>query len=211
MEIITLVLATSLACKSPGNDIITGLWEAASVSRGGIGHNIEFRNDGTYTMAVTVLIELSYEIKNGKFFMSHNKGESIDYDKGAKIEITKLGFTLTNENGETEVKIKERPSKEKTIVGKYIYRHYTGAMAFEKYTNDGIVKFRLPKKSFSGCFFIDENTIKVTRPHEETVEMKYKLSNTVLYLNNSEGKNSYNFVSEGTWYESKEIDYVKPQ
>ena len=123
MNLITLAVAAILTCQVPMNENVIGLWESTSVSRGGIGHNFEFRDDGSYTTAATVLVDLTYDIKNGSFYMSHNKGEPINYEKGAKIEITKSGFTLTGENREKEIKTKEIPSTEETIVGEYKYRH----------------------------------------------------------------------------------------
>ena len=211
MNFVTLALATALTCQAPMSEKAVGLWESTTVSRGGIGHNFEFRDDGSYTTAVTVLVDLTYDIKDGNFYMSHNKGESINYEKGAKIEITESGFTLIHKGGKKEVKTKEAPSTEKTIVGTYKYRHYSGGMAYEKYTSDGLIKFRLPMKSASGCYTIDKNTITITQAEKEPSKMIYKVTGGVLGLKDSKGKYSYNLVPEGTWYQSKEIDYQKPQ
>lgn len=210
MDLASLVLATTLTCHPPANQSVMGLWESTSVSRGGIGHNFEFRDDGSYTTAVTVIVDLNYDIRDGIFYMSHNKTEPINYEKGAKIEINEVGFTLTGENGEKEVKTKELPSKDKTIVGKYKYRHYSGGIAYEKYTSDGTIKFRLPMKSISGCYSIDNDTIILAQAEKELSEIKYKATNDNLTLKSKEGTYSYNSVPEGAWYVSKEIDYQKP-
>jgi len=210
MDLVTLALATTLACQVPENDKVVGLWESTAVSRGGIGHNLEFREDGSYTSAVTVIVDLTYDIKDGSFYMSHNKDEQINYEKGKQIEITESGFTLTDENGEEEMKTKVTPGTEKTIVGKYKYRHYSGAIAYEKYTSDGIVKFRLPMNSVSGCYLLHKNTITITHSKKEPSEMTYEASDGLLNLKDLKGKHSYNLVPEGAWYQSKEIDYQKP-
>lgn len=211
MDITTLALATTLTCQVPANHNVVGLWESATVSRGGIGNNFEFRKDGSYTTAVTVLVDLSYDIRDGRFYMSHNKGEPINYEKGAKIEITKSGFTLIGDDGKKEIKTKENQGIEESIVGIYKYRHYSGGIAYEKYTRDGHIYFRLPMKSVSGCYTIDKNKITITQAEKKQSEMIYEVSGGMLNLKDSKGKYSYNFVPDGTWYQSKEIDYQKPQ
>ena len=209
MDIVTLALAATLNCQQPETKDVIGLWESTSISRGGIGHNFEFREDGSYTSATTVLVDLKYDIKDGSFYMSHNKGEPINYENGAEIEITKSGYKL-NKDGEVEVKTKEHPSKDKTIVGVYKYRHYTGGMAYEKYTDDGEIKFRLPMKSISGCYSINGNSITVTQEDKNSSKMKYIATKDTLSLESQQGKYTYSIVPEGSWYESKEIDYQKP-
>ena len=44
------------------------------------------------------------------------------------------------------------------IVGSWRYRHPTGAIAFEHYTPDGRVAFRLPMKATVGCYDVDPVT-----------------------------------------------------
>ncbi|MDX2425089.1 MAG: hypothetical protein QNK15_02425 [Cycloclasticus sp.] len=210
MDIATLALAATLTCQLPANDNLVGLWESTAVSRGGIGSTFEFREDGSYTAAVTVLVDLAYGIKDGRFFMSHNKNEPIDYNKGTKIEITTTGFSLIGDDGKKEIKTKEVSTVEKTIVGVYKYRHYTGGVAHEKYTSDGLIKFRLPMSSDSGCYSIKNKTVVINQSEEDPSEMKYKITKGMLELRDSKGKYSYKIVSEGAWYQSKEIDYQKP-
>jgi hypothetical protein len=65
-------------------------------------------------------------------------------------------------------------------------------------------------KSVSGCYSINKNTISVTQAEKEPSEMTYKVTGGMLTLKGSEREYSYNFVQEGTWYQSKEIDYQKP-
>ena len=41
---------------------LVGLWESDVKSKGGIGAALEFRSDGTYTQATTVLVDLFYRV-----------------------------------------------------------------------------------------------------------------------------------------------------
>jgi hypothetical protein len=210
MDITAVALAASLTCHAPINENLVGLWESTNTSRGGIGHNFEFRKDGTYTSAVTVLVDLTYVIKNGVFYTSNNKDKAINYEKGTKIEITKSGFTLIRDDGNKEIRTKIIPSNELTIVGTYKYRHSSGGIAYEKYTSDGLVKFRLPMESSSGCYAIDGNTITIKRHNKEPSKMIYNASENMLKLKDSKGTYSYNLVPEGAWYQGNEINYQKP-
>lgn len=197
------------ACQEPTNKEVVGLWESTTTSRGGIGNNFEFKNDGSYTAATVVLVNLTYEIKDGKFYMSQNPGEQINYTKGAAIEVTETGFTLTGEDGTKEVKVKKVQNNEKTIIGEYKYHHYTGGTAYEKYTSDGEMKFRLPMKSVSGCYSINNGEISVTQNAKKPAKISYIISSGNLTLKSPEGEYLYSLVPEGTWYDSKDIDYQK--
>tara|TARA_R110002072_G_scaffold195331_1_gene352653 strand:- start:134 stop:769 length:636 start_codon:yes stop_codon:yes gene_type:complete len=209
MDIVTAALASALACSPLSDEKLAGLWESISVSRGGVGHNLEFRIDGSYTTATTVLVDLRYEIRDGEFFMSHNSGEEIDFSNGARIEETETDFTLTKDDV-VEVKTKQTPTEEKTIVGTYVYRHYSGRMAYEKYTDDGKVIFRLPIESKSGCLKLDENMIFL-QADEGQREFTYSMRGENLHLEESDGtRYAYKRVPEGAWYDSKNIDYEEP-
>jgi hypothetical protein len=50
-----------LAQAVPVNPLV-GLWESDVKSKGGIGTAMEFRSDGTYTMATTVLVDAFYRV-----------------------------------------------------------------------------------------------------------------------------------------------------
>ena len=55
----TIPAAHARTCPQPATQDLVGLWESRETSKGGIGHTVEFRPDGTYVEAPTVLVDLS--------------------------------------------------------------------------------------------------------------------------------------------------------
>jgi len=186
---------------------MVGLWESTSTSRGGIGGNIEFKADGSFVSAVTVLVDLRYEAKNGKIYIGKNRGEPVSYEAGAGFKVDNTALVLVGPNGQEEVRKRLGPARANSIVGKYKYRHYTGAMAYEQYTADGIMQFRLPMQSTRGCYRVAGNEIRVVSLHQDAKILRYKLSADRLVLTDKERPSTYKLVKEGPWYDSANIDY----
>lgn len=210
MGLETLALASALICHVPSDNNLIGLWESTAISRGGIGHNVEFRGDGSYTTAVTVIVDVAYDVKDGRFYTAKNKGEPISYDKGLKIEVSNAGFSLTGDDGKKEIREKQVAGTEQTIVGTYRYRHYSGGMAYEKYTDDGLLKFRLPMSAESGCYSTNRRKVTIKLDKGEEKELNFRVDGKLLVLEGKKGKFSYDLVPEGAWYPGKVTDYQKP-
>ena len=210
MNLISLALATTLSCQIPGNTDVLGLWESSQTSRGGIGSNIEFRSDGSYTAAIIVLVDLNYDIKDQVLYIGQNKDESVNYDQGAEIMLSDSTLTLKGVNGETEVRNRISKSDNDSIVGKYRYRHYTGGIAYEQYTEEGLMKLRIPMSATNGCYTANDDTIIITQEGKNTAEFNYKKDDTQLRIVEPKKTTIYDYVDEGVWYKSDEIDYKKP-
>jgi len=211
MDIISIVLASTLACSSTANTELVGLWESASTSRGGIGNNIEFRADGSFVSAITVLVDLRYEVKDGKLYTGKNRGEPVSYEEGDRINIKPDALVSIGPNGEQLVRKRLRPDRGNSIVGQYKYRHYTGGMAYEQYGSDGIMRIRIPMTSSRGCYRLDRGTVSIRALQGEPRSLKYKLQADRLALEDQGRPMNYNHVKEGPWYDSEKIDYVEPK
>jgi hypothetical protein len=210
MNLIALALASTLTCQTSLNKELVGLWESTSISKGGIGNNIEFRIDGSYIAAVTVLVDLRYEVKNGRLYTGKNTGEPVSYEAGTEIKVENNALVLIGHNGEKEVRKRISPGKADSVVGKYKYRHYTGAIAYEQFTADGVMQFRLPMQSTRGCYLVTGNAVKVIPPDQEAKTLQYKLSTGRLVLVDQKNPSTYKRVKDGAWYESGNIDYKPP-
>jgi hypothetical protein len=210
MNLIAFALASTLTCQPAINKELVALWESTSISKGGIGNNIEFRIDGSYIAAVTVLVDLRYEVKNGKLYTGKNSGEPVSYEAGAEIKVENNALVLIGQDGEKEVRKRISPGRADSVVGKYKYRHYTGAIAYEQFTADGIMQFRLPMRSTRGCYLVTGNEVKVIPPDQEAKTLQYTLSTGRLVLVEQKNPSTYKRVKDGAWYESGDIDYKPP-
>jgi hypothetical protein len=200
-----------LACQPTANKELVGLWESASSSKGGIGNNIEFRSDGSFVAAVTVIVDLRYETRDGKLYIAKNPQEPVSYETGAEFKVDNTALVLVGPNGEKEVRNRIGPKLSDSVVGKYTYRHYTGGIAYEQFTADGILKFRLPMQSAYGCYLVTDKEIKISFPNKEPRALQYNLGTDGLVLTDQKGPSRYRPVKEGAWYESGNIDYTPPE
>ena len=210
MNLIALALASTLSCQPVLINELVSLWESTSISRGGIGNNIEFRSDGPYVAAVTVIVDLRYEVKHGKLYTGKNTGEPVSYEAGTEIKFENNTLVLIGQNGEKEVRKRIIPGRADPVVGKYKYRHYTGAIAYEQFTSDGLMQFRLPMQSTRGCYLLTRNEVKVITPEQKEKTLQYKLDAGQLVLDDQKNPSTYKRVKDGAWYESENIDYKPP-
>lgn len=72
-------------------------------------------------------------------------------------------LVLTDAKGGTIRKERVGPVEDRghPIVGIWRYKHDTGPMAYERYTPDGRLLFRLPLSSSPGCYTLSAGTLTV--------------------------------------------------
>src|SRR5262245_35912601 len=46
-DVLNVILLATVTCVPATDDTLVGFWESRKTSRGGIGHSLEFRRDGT--------------------------------------------------------------------------------------------------------------------------------------------------------------------
>lgn len=155
-----MLMARAIAaadCPSPQSTQLVGLWESAAKSKGGIGHAMELRADGTFVEVTTVIVDTYYRVSGDQVLLSEKPG-------GATL--TSMPLDLGDETPEVEKKwgprvgsrerVSLREPGQEPIVGVWRYQHPTGVLAFERYTADGQMSLRLPLKSSQGCYSLDD-------------------------------------------------------
>lgn len=206
-------------CTAPANSALFGLWETEQVSRGGIGHTIEFKSDGSFVEAFTVIVDFHYRIENGRLIVSDKQNAS-DSDVKNSPEIVFDGDTLilkgkgkdpdcaTVRRERLDKKTLEKPS----IIGTWRYRHYTGGIAYERYTPDGLVQFRLPMSTSTGCYSVDSKQLTLIKSNNERGSIPFKVQDGYLELENkNKPATRYRREQAGAWYPRDKIDYQPPK
>lgn len=213
MGVHALVLAAIVGCVTPPNNDLVGLWESTQTSKGGIGHTLEFKADGSFLKAVTVLVELSYRVENGKLFVAEAPAAAKQAQDGIKIELEGDALVVTGPDGSVERR--NRIAKDgavKSIVGAWSYRHYTGAIAYERYHPDGRLSFRLPMTSSSGCYQAKAGALTLVLTDNRNSPLGYTLQGDLLDLRSKQDKATrYRRSPAGPWYPRDNIDYQPPK
>jgi hypothetical protein len=194
----------ALTCPEPGTNDLAGLWESQQTTKGGIGHTVEFRPDGTFVEATTVMVDSVYRIA-GDHLLIGEAPEEVQ-DSTFRIE----GDTLVQAGPNGSTLRKERVGKagagSPAIVGVWRFRDVTGAIAFERYTEDGRVLLRLPLAGSTGCYKLAGDRLAMSKPDRKDVAVPFDLKAGELVLKGP-GKNpvTYGQVAAGPWYDREHI------
>jgi hypothetical protein len=207
LAIVLAVALTSPPAASPSPRLV-GLWESVSTSRGGIGRTLELRADGTCVEATTVIVDLHYRVIGDRLVTADTPpAADADTSKATRIAIAGDVLTQTGADG-VEVR-KERlgaPADGKpAIVGAWRYRHYTKAIAFERYSDDGRMSFRLPLASSLGRWLLTGDRLALTDPRGGTTTFVVR-GDELDSAESGPAKPAFRRVPAGVWYDSEHID-----
>jgi outer membrane protein assembly factor BamB len=209
--LILALLASALGCVSPGDTALIGFWESEATSQGGIGHTLELKADGELVTSFTVMVDGVYRATAGSLFIAENAKALAETTDGTRFTITQNLFVYTDSDGQ-EVR-KERlgvqPRASTPLVGDWRYRHDTGAIAYERYTDDGRLLFRLPMGSWQGCYRAASGSFSMSTPQVNST-MQYTLASGRLTLREGAGKSSAYRRAE-PWYPRDLLDYQPPK
>lgn len=191
--------AHALTCSPPETQDLVGLWESRETSKGGIGHTVEFRPDGTYVEATTVIVDFTYRVSGDRLTV-----EEVKEDQGARIEIQGDTLIQTQRDGSTLKKKRLGKVEEGSpaIVGAWRYRHPTGVTAYERYTPDGRLLFRLPMTSSTGCYKAAGDRLSFHKHDGKETALSLEMKTGELVLK-SPGKSAtvYGRAADGPWYD----------
>jgi 2-polyprenyl-6-methoxyphenol hydroxylase-like FAD-dependent oxidoreductase len=207
-----LVLAAAVTCVAPSGTAPVGFWESDTTSRGGIGVAIELGADGTFLMSTTVMVEQLYRVTDGKLFMADSAAALATTTDGRPFTVT--ADTLTHADGRGSEIRKERvgappAAGASPLVGVWRYRHFAGAIAFERYAADGRLLFRLPLTSEQGCYRATGSSLSIATPQTDT-SMQYSVTGQdKLVLKAREGE-TFSYHRAEPWYPRAQIDYQPP-
>jgi hypothetical protein len=200
--IVVAFVASVLGCVAPSDTAVGGFWESESTSRGGIGQTIELKASGELLSSMTIMVDEVYRTADGKLFVAGS---------GAPFTVTNDRLVQTDGKGDEirKERVGGQAAGKDPIVGAWRYRHYTGAIAFERYTEDGRLLFRLPMTSENGCYRATGDSLSLDIAGR-TSTAQYTVVGTRLTLRSADGK-TYAYRRAEPWYPRERIDYQPPK
>jgi hypothetical protein len=212
--VIAVVLALTVVTPVPGEVNLVGLWESKATSSGGIGHAMEFRADGTFVQATTVIVDTFYRLIGDRLVLGpEGPGASADASKSPSFRVEGDVLVRTGPDG-TVLRADRLAGQEKgasAIVGGWRYCHPTGAIAYERYTEAGRMLFRLPMRSSKGRYALNGNTLTLVKPQPPDVKLAVEARGDDLVVSKSDGeKAEYRREKIGAWYDLEHVEKCTP-
>ena len=205
--LILVLLASAMGCMPPSDTSLIGFWESETTSQGGIGHSLEMKANGELVTSFIVMVDGVYRTTAGSLFFAENAKVLAETTDGAPFTITQNLFVQRDSDGQEirKERLGAQPRASAPLVGDWRYRHYSGAIAYERYTDDGRLLFRLPMGSWQGCYRAASGAFSMNTPKVNTT-MHYTLTSGRLTLREGAGKSSvYRRVEP--WYPRDLVDY----
>lgn len=204
-----LAVAVAVATFSPAPSPATavGFWESATTSLGGIGHTLELRADGTFVEATTVIVDGYYRVIGDRLVTGEQPVRpDADASQAARITFDGKVFVETLPNGSVVRKERVGAGTESSpLAGEWRYHHYTDLTAFERYTDDGRMMFRLPMTSSAGRYTVKGNELLLVRTGQADARMAIDVGSDRLSLGNAGDAKAYRRAVGGPWYETEHI------
>lgn len=210
--IVQLLLVSAMGCLPPSDSAVAGFWESEGTSGGGIGHTLELKADGEVLMSTTVMVDEVYRTRDGRLFVAETASDLAAATDGTDFSIVEsvLVQAGAREGGESrKERIGPRPESPASLVGAWRYRHYTGAIAFERYAPDGRFLFRLPMSSDRGCYRTDGGSLGIAVAQADN-SMKYSVIGGKLVLRKADGE-PHAYRRAEPWYPRDQLDYQPPK
>ena len=127
------------------------------------------------------------------------------------MKIVGGGYIVVDPDGNEVLRKRKNHSNPNTIVGEYSYRHYTGAIAYEKFSENGILSLRIPMSTDGGCYAVVGNKLLFISEDKPETSTEFRTNSNNLVFESEKGDFEYNLVSDGTWYQINVVDYVNPE
>jgi hypothetical protein len=140
---------------------IVGRWDSEARTAGGLGDWIEFRSDGTVLNSFGAMLDdESYRLEGDRLFRTRGKMPGQGSDLGQRIRFEKNAVIGARDTPMRRVG--RSPGDGHSLAGIWGFLHHTGLTAYEEFTPDGRVLFRLPMQSQEGRYRLDGRTLTIT-------------------------------------------------
>jgi hypothetical protein len=199
-------------CVPPSDAKVAGVWESEAKSAGGFGVVLQFKPNGQVLTGYTVLVDGLYRTDAGRLFIAEDPKALVAATEAGSFTVVDNVLRQSNGQGkETEkTRVGPDPRGNHSIVGDWRYRHETGGIAFERYTEDGHLRFRLPVNFMPGCFSAGEEALVMVTPSGSKSVNQYAMEGDRLTLTTKDGQ-SHQYLRADPWYPLDRIDYQKPK
>jgi hypothetical protein len=189
-----LALALTLASVTGASaaDDLTGIWSAQTRSKGGLGFQWVFSDNGKVALTFGALVDFKYMTNADTITLTPATGapatgevmtEPFAIDGNRMMQIQPPGV-------ETHLE-RRGPSYPGAhpIVGDWTYPHPSGPTALARYSREGVFQLSVPFKTLEGTYRITGNLLEVELPERGPMTFEVKRDGRTLVLTERGGNN----------------------
>ena len=179
----------------------SGFWESVETSQGGIGSALELTADGRFRQIVVVLVEFGYRLDGETLFIVDEAGA----EQAVQVAFGDGSMDLAAPNGSVIRKTRFRDPSNGTsiILGDWRYDYSSQATAYERYTQDGRMIFRLPMRGQSGTFEIKGTKLRLKGSNGKVVTWPFRRQGDELLIVLKGKEQRFRLVEDGQWYSTQ--------
>ena len=171
--------------KFPG--LTQGRWSSLARTKGGLGSQWKFTEDGETTYSFGALVDFKYEVDGNQIKMI---ALNPDLKPKGEMQISKFLIddkTLTLEpNSSVGRQVMTRSGAPHTgadqVMGDWTYTHYTGGTAVMRYFQDGICQLSVPFQELKGTYRKVGNDISIQLPGRDPIKASFLPSEDILTI-----------------------------
>jgi hypothetical protein len=179
-----------LAAQPAGQSPLVGRWDAEARSGGGLGIWFELADQGACQQTVGAMVDATWSLEGEGLTVSIPNPAGQPVVQHASVSFQ--GPTLTEVfEGLPKHMTRWGPSPAApSIVGVWSYPHPAGGTAYEEYTEDGRMLFRLPIKTTSCRWTVDADRLALTVGKEST-KSRWRIAGDTLTMEAETGARTF--------------------
>ena len=159
-------------CANAATPDIGGIWSSTSRTRGGLGSQWTFAEDGRATYTFGAIVDFLYTATDTQIVMSFLKPSGEPAGDKATNNFTLAGDVLTINPSDAErrqIMRRVGAAREKSsVVGEWTYQHYAEGPAFMRYSSSGGGQLVVPMKTIEGSYRFEDGRLTIMLPSEKT-------------------------------------------
>jgi hypothetical protein len=174
-----------------------GFWESVETSQGGIGAALELTEDGRVRLSAVVLVESAYRLDGDHLVLTDPAGG----EQEIPITFGHGTMTMTGPDGSKleKTRLQDPSAGSSPILGDWFYDYFGQGTAYERYTEDGKMLFRLPLRIDAGTYRLQGGRMKVEVAGQKK-KWTWRLDGGELVIGPRGKESRYRRVPDGAWY-----------
>ena len=193
--VLSLLMSCSVCPAQKNTDLvpisIVGKWVSIKRSKGGLGGAYIFGKDESMAVLYGAIIDYKYKITGKKIFETYpNETQTTSYFSinGKTLTLEKIDSQDSTSECKLEMKrLGNNADHPKSVIGKWTYKHKTGAWTVQEYTADGKAQLCVPLVTEVGKYHLINNELLIELKGKEKISREIRIDGNRLVFLSGDG------------------------